>query len=95
MEKLPVEVVYALPGAADAVELHVAPGTTLAQAVDASGIPDRHPELRSSVLRLGVHGAERDPKSPVRMGDRIEIYRPLLVDPKEARRRRARRAGLG
>lgn len=93
MEKLPVEVVYALPGEADAVELLVPSGTTLAQAVAASGIAARHPELRRSPLRLGVHGAERDPQTEVRPGERIEIYRPLRMDPKEARRQRARRAG--
>jgi uncharacterized protein len=95
MEKLPVEVVYALPGDQDAVELLVAPGTTLAQAVAASGVLARHPELRSSALRLGVHGSERGPRSVVRARDRIEIYRPLQVDPKEARRRRAKRPARG
>ena len=92
MEKLPVEVVYALPGDQDAVALLVAPGTTLAQAVAASGIVARHPELSRSALRLGVYGAERDPRTVVQRGDRIEVYRPLRMDPKEARRQRARRA---
>ena len=95
MEKLPVEVVYALPGGQDAVALLVPSGTTLAQAVEESGIAARHPELRRSALRLGVYGAERDPRGEVRRGDRIEIYRPLRMDPKEARRQRARRAGRG
>jgi hypothetical protein len=95
MEKLPIEVVYALPGELDAVELLVAPGTTLAEAVMVSGLAARHPELRRSPLRLGVHGAERDPRSEVRRGDRIEIYRPLRMDPKEARRQRAKRPARG
>lgn len=89
MEKLRVEVVYALAGEVDAVGLLVGPGTTLAQAVEASGIPARHPELRGSALRLGVYGTERDPQSEAKAGDRIEVYRPLEVDPKDARRERA------
>ncbi len=91
MEKLRVEVVFALPGKHDAVEMLVAPGTTLAQALEASGLAARHPELRGSGLRLGVYGAEKDPHTEVKQGDRIEVYRPLRMDPKEVRRQRARR----
>ena len=84
-----VEVVYALPERADAVTLDVAPGTTLRQAVAASGLLERHAGLDPE--RVGVFGEARPPDCPAAEGDRIELYRPLLHDPKEARRKRARR----
>ena len=87
-----VEVVYALPEGADSVALQVSAGTTLAGAVAACGLLERHPELAAGALRLGVYGEEKDPATPAKPGDRIEVYRPLAMDPKEARRQRARRA---
>ena len=88
--EIEVEVVYALPGRADEVRLRVAPGTSLLDAVRASGVLERHPELRDP-LKLGVFGEAKSPESATRPGDRIEIYRPLAADPKEARRQRSRR----
>jgi hypothetical protein len=87
--ELEVEVVYALPGREDAVALRLPEGATLLDAVRAAGVLGRHPELKA--LKLGVFGEVKKPESPARHGDRIEIYRPLAVDPKEARRKRARR----
>jgi putative ubiquitin-RnfH superfamily antitoxin RatB of RatAB toxin-antitoxin module len=84
-----VEVVYALPDGAEAVSLEVAPGTTLREVVAASRLLERHPDV--DVERLGVFGEARAPDSPAADGDRIELYRPLLNDPKEVRRKRARR----
>jgi putative ubiquitin-RnfH superfamily antitoxin RatB of RatAB toxin-antitoxin module len=84
-----VEVVYALAGRAESVTLEVAPGTTLRQAVAASGLLERHPGLDAE--RVGIFGESRAADSAASDGDRIELYRPLLHDPKEARRRRARR----
>jgi len=86
---LEVEVVYALPGREDAVALRVPEGATLIDAVRASGLLARHPELKT--FTLGVYGQARQSDSPAQPGDRIEIYRPLAADPKEARRKRARR----
>jgi putative ubiquitin-RnfH superfamily antitoxin RatB of RatAB toxin-antitoxin module len=86
-----VEVVYALPGREDAVKLRVPEGTTLLEAVQASGMLERHLELKDHALKLGVYGHVKPPRSPAQPGDRIEIYRALTIDPKEARRRRARR----
>ena len=84
-----VEVVYALPGREDAVTLRLPDGATLLDAVQASGVLARHPGLKA--LKLGVYGQVKHPESPARQGDRIEIYRPLAIDPKEARRQRVKR----
>jgi uncharacterized protein len=87
-----VEVVYALPGAADAVRLALAAGTTLGEAIAAAGMLERHPEIDLQRWQVGIHGKRAGMQTVLAYGDRVEIYRPLLVDPKEARRRRARRS---
>ena len=87
---LEVEVVYALSGGQDAVTVRVARGATLLEAVRASGVLDRHPGLRGKPLKLGVYGQVKPAESAAKAGDRIEVYRPLALDPKEARRLRAR-----
>jgi len=86
---LTVEVVYALPETQDAVTLRLAPGATLRDAVVRSGLLERHPEIDLAVQKLGVFGAPAAPDRPLADGDRVEIYRALVMDPKEARRRRA------
>jgi hypothetical protein len=87
-----VEVVYALPRGEDSVVLAVAPGATLRKAVVASGLLRRHPEIDLARQRIGVYGKLRPADASAAEGDRIEIYRPLAADPKEARRRRVARA---
>ncbi len=84
-----IEVVYALPDGQDIVELNLAAGATAADAVKASGIAARHRGIDLS--RLGIFGRRVDAEARLSDGDRVEIYRPLALDPKEARRRRARR----
>ncbi|OOG46750.1 RnfH family protein [Rhodanobacter sp. C01] len=64
-------------------------GSTVMQAIEASGIADVLPD-RVDPHRLGIFARKVSPDQPVHDGDRIEIYRPLLLDPMEARRRRAR-----
>lgn len=83
--------VYALPGRADAVVVELPAGATVADAVRASGVLARHPEIGAKGLRLGIHG--RTVEGSVRLGDgdRVEIYRSLVVEAREARRRRAQR----
>jgi putative ubiquitin-RnfH superfamily antitoxin RatB of RatAB toxin-antitoxin module len=88
---LTVEVVYALPGAEDAVTLQLAPGATLRDAVLRSGILERHPEIDLAVQKLGLFGEAAPADRLLADGDRVEIYRALAMDPKEARRRRALR----
>ena len=85
-----VEVVLALPGREDAVTLRIPEGASLLDAVRASGVLERHPDFRGA-LKLGVFGEVKRAESAARPGDRIEIYRPLAIDPKDARRQRARR----
>ena len=82
-EQMKVEVVYAQPETAEVRSVQVPAGATVADAVAASG-------LQGSVF--GVFGKQVLPTHPLREGDRVEIYRPLQIDPKEARRRRARKS---
>ena len=86
-----VEVVYALPDRQDVVSLEVPPGTTVIEAIRRSGIGARHPEVGPVPQALGIHGRSVTPETVLRAGDRVEIYRPLVADPKQARRRRAAR----
>ena len=85
-----VEVVYALAGVQDIVALDLPEGAVARHAVAESGLLVRH-GLGAAQLQLGISGRKRSPESPLRDGDRVEILRPLALDPKEARRRRARR----
>jgi putative ubiquitin-RnfH superfamily antitoxin RatB of RatAB toxin-antitoxin module len=84
-----VEVVYALPGVEDAVSVSLAAGATVGDALDASRVAQRHPGI--DLTRLGIHGKAVKAETPVSDGDRVEIYRRLALDPKEARRQRALR----
>ena len=88
---LKVEVVYALARAHDAVTLSVPEGANVADAVRASGLLERHPEIDLARNKLGVFGKVVNPATRLAAGDRVEIYRALLIDPKEARRARARK----
>jgi putative ubiquitin-RnfH superfamily antitoxin RatB of RatAB toxin-antitoxin module len=86
-----IEVAYCpRPGVTDLVALRLAPGATLADALQASGLVARH-ALAPEGLRLGVWGKPRDALSALRERDRVEVYRSLSVDPKEARRLRYKR----
>ena len=91
-EPLRVEVVYC-PNAdrAERIELELAAGATVLQALRASGLLERHPEIDLGQQRCGVWGRVRSPEHELCDGDRVEVYRPLVVDPKEARRLRYRR----
>lgn len=90
-ELMHVEVAYAEPSAQVVVPLRVARGTTARDAVLASGLLARFPGIDLDRGGLGVFGVRVEPGHVLRDGDRVEIYRPLTVDPKEARRRRAQR----
>lgn len=89
MAALKIEVVYALAEEADAVSLSLPPGATLRDAVAASGLLDREVDLDKQAF--GIFGKRVGVDHPLAEGDRVEIYRPLRIDPKEARRKRARR----
>jgi uncharacterized protein len=89
-----VEVVYAAVDRQQLLSLEVPAGTTLLDAVQASGIGKLFPEFDLSTCALGIFGKViNDPHvHPLQDGERIEIYRPLLADPKEVRRLRAEKA---
>ena len=88
---LRVEVVYCpAAGEADLQVVALAAGATVADAVLASGVLARH-GLMLDDLKLGVWCKARSGDTPLRDRDRVEIYRPLIVDPKEARRQRYKR----
>lgn len=84
-----IEVAYAKPEAQLIVALALPEGTTLEAAVKASGMLEQFPEIVLSELNVGVFGVVCKPDQPIKDGDRIELYRPLRHDPKEARRQRA------
>lgn len=86
-----IEVAYATPVRQLILPLRVDEGCTMAEAVTSSGICGAFPEIDMGNLSLGIFGkGEKTPESKVlKAGDRIEIYRPLVADPKEARKRRA------
>ena len=84
-----VEVVYATPQQQTVVPLRVPAGTTLGQAIVLSGIGQQHPEIPLATQPVGVFGELATRERVLREGERVEIYRPLRADPKQARRRRA------
>jgi putative ubiquitin-RnfH superfamily antitoxin RatB of RatAB toxin-antitoxin module len=93
---LRIEVVYCpAPGQADLVQLQLQAGATLADALQASGLLQRHSLEAPGCTTAGVWGRVQEPGVLLRDRDRVEIYRPLQVDPKEARRQRYRDQRLG
>lgn len=87
-ELLVVEVVYATAERQELRRLEMHPGDTLQQAVRASGLLEQYPEIDAATA--GIFGKRADPDTLLRDHDRVEIYRPLRIDPRESRRRRAR-----
>lgn len=81
-----VEVAVAWPELQVIVPLRLAEGATVADAIECAGLRERFPDLEISPERLGVFADRRAPDDRLRDGDRVEIYRPLKVDPKVARR---------
>ena len=84
-----VEVAYALPKQQLIIPIKVAQGTTAEQAVLASGIIGKFPEINLAQNKIGIFGKLTKTDTVLRHLDRVEIYRPLLADPKEVRRQRA------
>ena len=92
-EFLQITVAYALPGRDDLRELRVEPGTTIGQAIERSGVLASFPDINLATQAVGIYGKKKTLDTVLREHDRIEIYRPLVADPKEARRRRAVKKG--
>jgi len=89
--RLKIEVVYALRDEQLLIALEVEEGASVRAAIERSGILRRYPEIELIPGRVGIFGKVVDLASRLRDGDRVEIYRPLEADPKEARRRRVKR----
>lgn len=94
-ELLRVEVVFADVARASVKTVQLERGATVADAVRESGIVEEIGGSGIDYSRVGVFGRVVGASTPLRDGDRVEIYRPLKIDPKEARRRRAGRRGEG
>lgn len=88
--RIAVSVIYAEPEHAFTVELFLPNGATVADAIAGSGIRETLPGIDIRDDRLGIFARRVTPETVLHDGDRVEIYRPLLIDPKEARRKRAR-----
>ncbi|AIF47833.1 RnfH family protein [Dyella japonica] len=88
-ERITVEVVYAEPSRRWLRQVTLAAGSTVAEAIEASGLAQEVPGLVVDPARLGIFSRKATLDQVVGEGDRVEIYRPLTLDPKEARRRRA------
>lgn len=94
--QLSVEVCYAAPHEQALIAVSVPAGATLQQALDASGILQRYPQIDLTTQKVGVFGKVKPLDTVLADHDRVEIYRPLLVDPKLSRQRRvekSRKAG--
>ena len=88
-DRIHVEVAYALPHEQVILPLELPAGSTLMQAIEQSGILERFPDIDLSRQKVGVFGKLKKPDQVLRDGDRVEIYRPLIADPKEVRKQRA------
>lgn len=86
---LEIEIVYGLANRQVLKSMTVAEGTTVREAALKSGLEVEFPELDLQQVPLGIFGKAVKDETVLRDGDRIEVYRPLLIDPKEARRKRA------
>ncbi|MEE9492953.1 MAG: RnfH family protein [Gammaproteobacteria bacterium] len=84
-----IEVAYALPEKQTIVDVRVPQGTTIEEGIRLSGILDTYPEIDLATQQVGLFGKLKKPAQALREGDRIEIYRPLIADPKEVRKQRA------
>ena len=84
-----VEVAYANPEQQVIVALKMPAGVTVEQAITESGVLSRFPEIEATNLKTGIFGSVCKLDQSLKQADRVEIYRPLIHDPKEARRHRA------
>ena len=88
-EKINVEVIYALANQQDIARVSLPKGSTATQAIEASGLLVKHPEIDLKKNKIGVFAKLAKADTVLRDRDRIEIYRPLIADPKEVRKQRA------
>ncbi len=84
-----IEVAYALANQQTLLSLVVDDNTTIEQGIRISGILNKYPQINLATDKVGIFGKIATLETPLRNKDRIEIYRPLIADPKEVRRKRA------
>jgi putative ubiquitin-RnfH superfamily antitoxin RatB of RatAB toxin-antitoxin module len=89
-----IEVAYALPEEQVLITLDVEQGTTVEQAVKLSGILEKFTDIDLTKNKLGIFGKATKADQVLRDKDRVEIYRPLIADPKESRRKRAEKKAV-
>lgn len=87
--QITVEVAFALPEEQALEQFTVPADSTVETAIHRSGLLERFPEIDLTENKVGIFGKATGLDAPLRDGDRVEIYRPLIADPKEARKRRA------
>ena len=92
---LRVSVVFALPERQEVVDLELAEGATVADALAAARVAERMPGYAEGGFAVGIWSRRRHPETKLRDGDRVEVYRPLQADPKDTRRARAGTAHKG
>ena len=85
-----VTVIFALPDRQWCQSVDLEPGATVRHAIEVSGLCELVPELQGQAIEAGIFHRRCSQDALLRDGDRVEIYRPLLIDPKDARRLRAR-----
>lgn len=88
-ESIRVEVIYPLPEKQEILSVVVPVGSSVRQAIEASGVLQKYPEIDLAKNKLGVFAKLAKAETLLRDRDRIEIYRPLIADPKEVRKQRA------
>lgn len=93
-KQMTIEVVYGTPNKQVLLKVVIDPQQAVEQAITASGILRRFPEINLSENKVGIWNRTCKLNDVLREGDRIEIYRPLIADPKEVRRLRAEKAKL-
>ena len=84
-----IELVYALPNKQTLIEINVNKNTTVEQAILKSNLLEKYPEIDLDINKVGIFGKACKLTDYLHSNDRIEIYRPLIADPKEARKKRA------
>jgi putative ubiquitin-RnfH superfamily antitoxin RatB of RatAB toxin-antitoxin module len=87
-----VEVAYALPERQEIISVDVPEGCSVGEAIKISGILQRFPEINLDKQGVGVFSKKRLLTDVLAAGERVEIYRPLLIDPKDARRAKAKKS---
>ncbi len=92
ISEIQVEVAYALPEKQTLLSLKVNSDATISEIIKLSGIMQIHPEIDLSATRVGIFSKLAKLDDTLYEGDRIEIYRPLIADPKEVRKQRALKA---